>query len=210
MILGTSDLWERIQKGSPARFNSDGSQIKPTDDEIKKGEAGWSEKLNLWIWTLIDNIPDDFKIEGCTVDFRLDRIFYHQGGAELYLDKRNTGKTYEVFPVYNKFIFKPHTPILVQTMELVNMPMDLMMIPGPRTTMFRSGIALYLTFTNPNYFGPLTFLAENITERSISIEKGFRIAQMAFAQVSGVNEAYVGQWQSGSKAGTQGDFVAPR
>jgi deoxycytidine triphosphate deaminase len=209
MFLGASEIWDRINNGVLARFDKDGKQIPPSEEDLTAKNVVWFEEEKAWRWTLIQNIPDDFQIEGCTVDLRIDKVFRHRGLAKLFVDKRETGKTQEIFPRNNLLYIPAGVPILVQTMEIINMPNDLLMVPGPRTTMFRSAIMMNMTFTNPGYFGPLTFLAVNTQQMDVPVERGFRMAQVAFAEVKGSNIGYSGLWQGG-KVSTDGDFAPPR
>jgi deoxycytidine triphosphate deaminase len=208
MIFGTSEIVKCIEEGVVSRFDKEGNQINP--DQFDDGsESKWNNIVDKWFWPLIQNLGDNFKIEGATVDLRLEKVFEHQGGAELLLNGRNTGNIEEQFPDNNKFIIKPSQPYLVSTYEKVNMPSFLIAYISRRTTMFRSGISLEATYTNPGYFGKLTFMMINFTYNDIVIEKGFRIAQMAFNNINGEIDAYSGNWQGG-KVHTAGGFDPAR
>ncbi len=148
---------------------------------------------------LIENLPEEgFIIEGCTVDFRLDTVFKNNGGAILMEKSRNTGDVIELHPdEHGVYELQPLIPYLFSTIEKVNIPDGLVMHIGTRTTMFRSGIILTATYTNPGYSGILTFMACNCTESSIPIQRGFRIAQACFQQIDGEVIPYAGAWNGG-------------
>ena len=162
---------------------------------------------------LLINLPDEFKIEGATVDVRLGKVWKHDGEAVLFEDKRNTGKVVEVTPDRREnrrvYYIEPGQVYLVSTIEEVKMPDNLIALIDTRTTMFRSGLILKATYTNPGYHGPLTFMVVNHTKKMVQMERGFRIAQMAFFEIKGSVEPYHGQWQGG-KVHTDFNFVGPR
>lgn len=160
---------------------------------------------------LIENLPEEgFIIEGATVDFRLDTVHLHDGGGELFENSRNTGQVLGVKPKENNiYHLHPATPYLLTTIEKVNVPDNIIMLIDTRTTMFRSGLLLKATYTNPGYNGVLTFMAFNFTGTTIPIQHKFRIAQAAFMEINGSVTPYCGQWQNG-KIHTENKFVAPR
>jgi len=208
MILGTSEIIKHIEDGVVSRFDKNGNQIDANkfDD---KNVATFDQLLSKWRWPLIQDLGEDFKIEGATVDLRLKEVFKHNGGAKLLLNQRNTGDIIETFPVDNIFTIQPKQVYLVSTFEKVNMPNYLIAYISRRTTMFRSGISLEATYTNPGYYGKLTFMMFNNTNDIIEIEKGFRIAQIAFERVNGDVSAYHGNWQGG-KIHTNNEFNPAR
>lgn len=160
---------------------------------------------------LITGIDDyEFKIEGATVDVRLDKVYIQDGGGTLSVDSRNTGKVEELLPYDNKlYPIYPGSSYLVTTLETVNMPTDLIGHIDTRTTMFRSGLSLKATYINPGYCGVLSFMITNQTPSVIHIEHGFRIAQIVFHEIKGTCEPYNGYWQGG-KVHTEGTDAVPR
>lgn len=209
MVLGASKIIEYIEKGVVARFDKEGNQISP-EQFNDSSNSKWNKITEKWMWPLIQNLGEDFIIEGATVDLRLKEVFEHRGGASLFLNERNTGNVYEVSPSPNNlFIIEPQQPYLVSTFEEVNMPNYLVAYISRRTTMFRSGISLEATYTNPGYYGKLTLMLVNLTKEPIIIEKGFRIAQIAFVKIIGDSTPYSGNWQGG-KVHTIGKFDPAR
>ncbi len=180
MILGSSEIYKRI-----------------TEEEMISG---------------IDDY--NFIIEGATVDVRLDKISEHLGDARFYGDKRNVGDVRPVLAeelLEYKDIYQIHSnvPYLVSTIETFKMPVDVIGHIDTRTTMFRSGIILKATYLNPGYNGVLTFMIINHSPTTVLLQRGVRIAQIAFHEIKGTCEPYKGQWQGG-KMHTNGEFVAPR
>jgi len=164
---------------------------------------------------LIINLEDNFKIEGCLVDLRLDGIFERFGSVELFNDQRNTGSI-DAIRLFtdsngrNIYTLQPFpATYLVTTIEEVNMPNDLAIYISRRSTIFRSGLVLDATYTNPGYHGKLTFLLINFNDDNVFIERGFRIVQLGFFEVKGNSELYNGNWQGGVIS-TNGESHPPR
>ena len=86
---------------------------------------------------------------------------------------------------------------LLQTVEEVNMPMDITGQIKPRTTTFRSGLIIRTGAVQPGYQGSLTFGAHNSGPLPVVMELGCRFAHIQFTWVDGGGEKYRGQWQGG-------------
>jgi len=82
-------------------------------------------------------------------------------------------------------------------MERVNLPLDLMAVIFPRTTLFRSGLALFNGQVAPGYQGELTFGICNLGKSRIKIDFGARVVHITFHQVLGEGNEYRGQWKEG-------------
>lgn len=206
MFLGADIVQKMIDEGVPARFKEDGSQVAPQNGESYK----FDNENKTWIFPLIENLPKDHKIEGCSVDLRLDEVFEHQGGAVLLVEKRNTGDVIKMQPDAEAiYTLKSGRSYLVTTMEKVNMPNNLFGVLQSRGTLCKAGILFKSGVVNPNYYGNLTLIIFNATPTDIKIQKGFRFANLTFGQIIGNANAYIGNWQGG-KPHTDGKFDPPR
>ncbi len=136
--------------------------------------------------------------EGAGFDLRLSEGYSIKGEGFLGVEER---KTPEVSLVSgNKeefFVFKPGEYYLVKTIEKVNLPVDLSGIIFPRTTLFRSGLALFNGIVQPGYSGELTFGISNLGQSEIKVSFGARIVHITFHEVLGQGNQYRGQWQGG-------------
>src|SRR3989344_4832087 len=100
--------------------------------------------------------------EGVGVDLRLGAVYkIVSGGAfiEANLGKRKGVKT-KLLAEYKKragkqieVIIKPGDYYLVSTFETINTPKDLMPVIFPRTSLFRVGLLLLNSKTDPGYKG---------------------------------------------------------
>ena len=95
------------------------------------------------------------------------------------------------------FTIKPNEFYLMQTVEKVNLPDNIVSIPYPRSTLLRSGIWLLSTQVAPGYKGILTFGLKNIGPSPFKVEMGARVAHVIFYEIAGKGVAYRGQWQGG-------------
>ncbi len=158
---------------------------------------------------LVENLSERELInpEGAGFDLRLGEVFELTGDGFLGVEERQTPKAkslakYQPNKISDKnhFIFGPGKYYLVKTIEKVNLPVTLSGIIFPRTTMFRSGLALFNGLVQPGYCGELTFGVCNLGKSKIKISFGARIAHITFHKVLGEGNKYRGQWQGGRVA----------
>jgi len=191
MILGASEIVRLIQQGVEV-------------------ESAQGQKLSK---PLIEGLGEEQirKIEGTTVDLRLDEIYKIVSGAELLCNSRTTPKIESVFNAQSPstvHTLSPNEYVLVQTMERVNIPHNILADVRTRTTLFRSGMYLKTSYISPNYQGVLTFGLWNLNPWPVKIERGFRIACISFMEISGQAVPYHGVWQ-GKRASTDGQAERP-
>jgi len=145
------------------------------------------------------------------VDLRLGEILRLESGAELRVDSRITPK---VTPVLNQdspqrfYSLAPDEFVLVQTMEQINLPRNLLADVHTRTTLFRCGLYLKTAYISPNYQGVLTFGLKNLSNHQTTMELGVRIACISFMEIRGEAVPYHGVWQ-GKRASTDGQVERP-
>jgi deoxycytidine triphosphate deaminase len=191
MILGASRIKELIVQGVEVE-DSKGSKLRKP---------------------LIEGLSDEqlHKMEGTTVDLRLGEIYRLVSGAKLMVDSRITPQIESVLNPASEdktYTLPPGELVLVQTMERVNLPGDLLADVRTRTTLFRCGLFLKTSYISPNYQGVLTFALHNLSSHPTEIERGFRIACISFSEISGEAVPYHGVWQ-GKRASTDGEVERP-
>jgi deoxycytidine triphosphate deaminase len=147
--------------------------------------------------------------EGTGIDLRIasaHRIV--EGGAFIEADgpaglgKRKGVTTEEVCALkegdtQDELVIEPGGYYLVQTAEKVKTPLDLMPMVYPRSSLFRGGLSLLATKTDPGYEGPLTFGLANLSPFPVRLQMGARIANIVFYHIEGEAIAYRGQHQGG-------------
>lgn len=139
--------------------------------------------------------------EGAGLDLRLGELFKIKGETYLGIEKRKTVEHHSVAKFNqsrsNTFTIKPGEFYLMQTVEKVNLPDNVVAVPYPRSTLFRSGIWLLSTQVAPGYKGILTFALKNMGESKFKVEMGARVAHIIFYEIAGKGASYRGQWQGG-------------
>lgn len=144
--------------------------------------------------------------EGAGFDLRLGEVYEIKGEGFLGIEERKTpeirvaAKFDPAKEMY--FTFKAGEYYLVKTVEKVNFPDDISGIIFSRTTLFRSGLALFNGIVQPGYCGELTFGICNLGKESIKVALGARVVHITFHGIAGTGNSYRGQWQGG-RVGTQ-------
>lgn len=142
--------------------------------------------------------------EGAGFDIRIGEIYEINGDGFLGIEERQTPKETLVAKFEdgkkNVFEFLPGKYYLMKTIEKVNTPSDIAILFRSRSTLYRSGIALFTGNVSPGYCGELTFGITNLGSCPIKIEMGARVAHAMFYQVNGQTNLYRGQWQGGRVA----------
>lgn len=159
---------------------------------------------------LIDNLGDrDLNNpEGVGRDLRLGKIFIQTGGGAFIECDGEAGlglrKGIGISPLAS---FDPNSEkqevvgiipgeyYLVQTVEKINTPADLMPEVFPRTSLFRAGLGLFHSKTDPGYCGELTFGLVNMSRFPVELQMGARICNIVFHQIDGTTITYRGQHQ---------------
>lgn len=148
--------------------------------------------------------------EGTGIDLRLGSIHkIIEGGAFIEADgiagqgMRKGVKTEELASfnpdsdTQDFIVVKPGEYYLVQCVETVNTPMDLMPLVYPRSSLFRAGLLLLYSKTDPGYKGKLTFGLTNLSPFDVTLQMGARICNMVFHIIEGETVSYRGQHQGG-------------
>lgn len=147
--------------------------------------------------SLIENV-DEKNIQPSGVDLRVKRIYRLKNSGFLGTKDRMTPDVESVSDRFGeKFRLEPNEFVLVETMEKVNMPKDLMAIILPRSSLFRCGVGLHTAVVDPGFQGTLTFGMKNLSEFPFEIEIGSRIGQIVFKEVKENVKLYDGKYQGG-------------
>lgn len=148
--------------------------------------------------------------EGVGVDLRLGAVYkiteggaFIEGNRQQALGARRGVKT-KLIAEFKKrkrnqewVVIKPGDYYLASTVEIINTPNDLMPIVFPRTSLFRAGLLLLNSKTDPGYKGTLTMGLKNLSEFEVKIQLGARICNIVFVKIEGQVTTYRGQHQGG-------------
>jgi len=144
--------------------------------------------------------------EGAGFDLRVGEVFeIKEGDSFLGESERHTPETKSVAKYGEKkgITIEPGEFVLVKTIEKVNLPKNIAAIFRPRSTLQRSGVALFTAAASPGYCGELTFGMCNLGKNDFRLEMGARIVHIIFFDTSENISEYRGQWQGG-RVSTEG------
>lgn len=142
--------------------------------------------------------------EGAGVDLRIGELYDLSGAGFLGVEERKTPKA-RLVARYNskriaKIALKPRRYYTMTTVEEVNTPDNVAILFRPRSTLYRSGVALFTGNCAPGYRGKLTFGLINLGTKPFILEMGARVAHALFFEMKGKTSLYRGQWQGGRVA----------
>jgi len=147
--------------------------------------------------SLIENV-DEKNIQPSGVDLRVKCIYRLKNGGVFGTNDRMTPDVESISDKFGEKIkIEPNEFVLVETMEKVNMPKDVMAIVLPRSSLFRCGVSLHTAVVDPGFQGTLTFGMKNLSEFPFEIEIGSKIGQIVFEEVKGNVKLYDGKYQGG-------------
>ncbi len=161
---------------------------------------------------LIDNLGsrDLSNPEGVGLDLRMGEVHrIIEGGAFIEADgtaglgKRKgvktkmIGKFHEGAKTQDEIEIKPGEYLLISTIEQINTPKNLMPIIYPRSSLFRAGLLLLVTKTDPGYRGTLTMGLTNLSQFPVKLQMGARVCNIVFFKIEGDTVKYRGQHQGG-------------
>ena len=148
--------------------------------------------------------------EGVGVDLRLGAVLkIIEGGAYLEADGkaglgRRKGVRTENLAIFDpksemqaEIVIGPGDYYLVSTFESLNTPNDLMPMVYVRSSLFRAGLLLLNTKTDPGYKGVLTMGLKNLSDFEVRLQLGARICNVVFFKIEGKTIDYRGQHQGG-------------
>lgn len=139
--------------------------------------------------------------EGAGFDLRIGALYQVRGGGFLGVDERETPPMEEVTNYSSKksrsVSLEPHVYYVMKTIERVNTPNDIAILFRPRSTLYRSGVALFTGNVSPGYVGELNFGIMNLRDEPFTLEIGARVCHAMFYQIANATAPYRGQWQGG-------------
>jgi dCTP deaminase len=145
-----------------------------------------------------EKLIEDFSeksLNGAGYDLRVGRFYKIRGEALLGVEKRVLPEADEIKA--DEITLKPGEYLLIETLEKVHMPKNLMARILPRSTLFRAGCSLITAVVDPGYYGTLTVGLTNLSGAVFRLEKGARVGQIVFEEVSGEATEYNGRYQGG-------------
>lgn len=99
-------------------------------------------------------------------------------------------------------VLKAGACTLVHTLEWVELPLSLAAKLMCRSSFGRRGVLIGGGYVDPGFRGNLTLCLVNMGGEDVTLQKGERVVQMIFHQVTGSTDGYGGRYQD--SAGTVG------
>ena len=143
---------------------------------------------------LIENFNETC-LEGAGYDLRIGKIYKLKSGGKIGVFDRITPEIKEVN--CKKYSLAPDEYVLIETIEKVNMPKNLIARVLNRSSLFRCGCTLITAVVDPGYCGILTIGLKNLSAFEFEIEIGARVGQIVFETVEGDAKLYCGKYQGG-------------
>lgn len=130
--------------------------------------------------------PDKFQINACALDLRI--------GKEIYWPNKHDKIEINM---ENAIRIMPGDHFLIQSMEKITLPNDIMAVVYPRSSTNRKGITVDLTgIVDPGYSGHLMIPVSNLSGKEINFYPGERIAQIVFYRVEVPTETRESKYQN--------------
>ena len=102
---------------------------------------------------LIENV-DKNNVQPSGVDLRVKKVYRLKNGGYLGVNNRQMPNVDIVSDkVGDKITLNPNEFVLVETMEKVNMPKNLLALILPRSSLFRCGVSLHTAVVDPGFIG---------------------------------------------------------
>jgi len=154
-------------------------------------------KRNIKERNLIENFEEKC-IQSAGYDLRVGKFYTLKSKGKIGINERNLPDIEEKENLNKNFVeISPYEYLLVKTIEKVNMPENLVGFIFNRSSLFRCGCTIISAIVDPGYKGELTIGLKNLNNFKHEIEKGARIAQIAFSYVEGEVKIYNGKYQYG-------------
>ena len=130
------------------------------------------------------------------VDLTLERVYRLQGQPVIADTVTLPVQMPVSFASDGEHILLSTGSYVVALAEKVNIPLDLMALVYPRSSLIRSGISLHVGAWDAGYSGYSQVLMVIHHQTAVVFKRGARIAQMVFFRLGcAVGEGYSGQYQ---------------
>lgn len=141
--------------------------------------------------------------EGVGLDVRLGAIWELDPHSKAYLGKvKRETKKYKKVAKFEpgkstKFQLLPEKFYQLQTVEEIDVPIDLVGRFIARYNLLMNGILVLAYKVDPGFRGTFNAPTKNVSGMPFEIELGARFAQFEFHQIDGEGVMYRGQWRDG-------------
>ncbi len=149
---------------------------------------------------LEEHLDLSIQVQPAGVDLTLRKVYRFKGPGRIDFDnsERALPELEELEFGEDGWIYLERGAYLIQYNEVVSVPLDLIAIGRPRSSLLRAGAAVFSAIWDPGYRGRGVSLLVVFNERGIYLKKNCRILQLVFLRLSkpvreGYRGAYLGE-----------------
>lgn len=134
--------------------------------------------------------PKQVQLQPCSIDLTLSDE-YLQPIHDEKVDPTKDSPNYE-YITGEKIIIPPHSFILGSTIELVELPSNIVARIEGRSSIGRLGLTVHVTagFIDPGFKGNITLEIANLSNNPIILHTGMRICQIVFEEIEPPSKVY--------------------
>jgi len=148
---------------------------------------------------LVEDVAEpDRQIQPNGIDVRIDRVFKLTSPALLGATDalREPAAREEVQPDRDGWWDLHQGSYVIVVKEKVNLPIDVMALGRPRSTLLRSGVAIHTAVWDAGYNGRSEALLVVLNGRGFRVQRGARVLQLVFIRLEQpAREGYRGKYQ---------------
>ncbi len=144
-----------------------------------------------------DFINLEKQIQPSGFDLSLKEVYHYEnsGAVDFSNEERVIAKTKEIKPDSNGWYKLKEGCYTVIYNEIVKIPLDIVVIARPRSTMLRNGATVETAVWDPGYQGRSSSLLIIYNPFGLRIKENARIAQLIFYNIDFVEKGYSGIYQ---------------
>ena|SRR5579884_1507859 len=156
------------------------------------------------IWQLIhgepalvsDLVDADRQIQPCGLDVTLGAVFQLTEAGRLGTDERHLPDRVPMAFDFWGWLHLPAGSYMLQLNEVVRLPLDLMALGRPRSSLLRCGASLHTAVWDPGYQGRSECLLVVNNPAGIELQKDAAIMQLVFFRLEqATGRGYAGRYQ---------------
>ena len=148
---------------------------------------------------LVEGLPClETHLQPTGIDFSLQRVDCLTSAGRLgQADADRSLPSYEPLAFQDDgWLFLPPGTYLATFNEIVNIPLDLVAMALPRSTLLRSGVGMHTAIWDAGYRGRSQALLNILNPVGYSLQQGARLMQMIFFRLARpVDQGYQGRYQ---------------
>ena len=142
-----------------------------------------------------DYMSLDEQLQPNGFDLTLDSVHRFENAGYVGADYSTPSRLMELIMVEGGKFHLPMGKYISTFQEQINLPVNLMALGRPRSSLIRSGVALHTGVWDAGYSGRSQCLMVVYNPNGLFMQKGARLLHMVFAELDVATEGYSGQYQ---------------